>query len=375
MAKLRTVLPGAIVSAMPAFDGRWLAFRQELAWSENKPGRIVGTAMGTLYRSDDYGATWEAGMKHLAGTSIERIAFDPEDAKAAYCSDSRHVWRTADRGATWTAMPIHEWWFVRQITFSPDGTYVFVVSDGIWRGERNGTDWVHVWQPPNYEKHPLGVFFHDNAVGEDESVPTATLVGVGFVLESTDGGETWVEADKNDLEMYTTQYVKRFRQQRIAGQDVWFAQDSLDPILSSTDHGRTWQRHEVTKHYGAQAWSLPDDGAAWLVDWWKLRFIQPPDERPREDHVWEDARYTAVVCERADARVAYIGREDGRVLRTTDRGETFELLEGGPSGVEIKQLVLSPHDGALWAATSGDGVWILDNPKAHPGVPPGKTEE
>jgi photosystem II stability/assembly factor-like uncharacterized protein len=369
MAKLRRVLPGAIVSPMPLFDARWFPSCQELAWSEDEPGRVVGTAMGTLYRSDDYGATWAPGMTHLAGTSIERIALDPEEAKAAYCSDMRHVWRTADRGATWTAMPVNQWWFVRQIAFSPDGKYVFVVSDGIWRAKRDGTDWQHVWQPPDYEKQPLGVFFYDNPVSEDESVPTAALVGVGFVLESTDDGATWKGAAKNNLDMHPTQYVKRFRQQKVSGQDVWFAQDQMDPLMSSTDHGRTWQRYEQTTHYGAQSWSLASDGSAWLVDWWKLRFIQPPDERPRKDRTWEDAKYTAVVCEPGDARVAYVGRQDGRVLRTTDRGETFELLEGGPSGVEIVQLAVSPHDGALWVATTGNGVWILDNPKAHPAEP------
>lgn len=371
-AKLRAVLPSAIVSAMPPFDGRWIPFRPELAWSENEPGRVVGTAMGTLYRSDDYGATWAPGMTRLAGTSIERIVFDPKDAKAAYCSDARHVWRTADRGATWTLMPLRDWWFVRHLTYSPDGQYVFVVSDGIWRGKRDGTDWEQVWQMPSGQKLPFGIFFYDAAVGEDEPVPTATLVGAGFVLESTDGGATWEEVDENNFEMHPTQYIKRFQQRQLGGRDVWLAHDTHEALRVSTDHGRTWQIDEATNRFRAQSWSLADDGAAWLVDWWKLRFIPPPDERPHKSRMWEDAKYTAVVCEPGDARVAYVARQDGRVLRTTDRGGTFDLLEGGPSGVEIVQLALSPHDGALWVATTGNGVWILDNPKTQPAVT--KTE-
>jgi hypothetical protein len=37
-------------------------------------------------------------------------------------------------------------------------------------------------------------------------------------------------------------------------------------------------------------------------------------------------------------------------------GETFEPFDGGPSGVEIVQFALSPHDGALWVAMTGNGV-------------------
>ena len=364
--KVNEVFPGMRASPAPAWGGMML-FRSELSCSENEPGRLVGVLIGRVFRSDDYGKNWEPATTGLVATAIERIVFDPEDVNVAYCSDMRHVWRTADRGKTWEAVPIEEYWFVRQITFSPDAKHVFVVSNGIWRGTRDGKDWQHVWPTPDYKAPPMAVFFHTRKRDDGETEQVAVHVGSGYLLESTDGGTEWRQAGENNLEISPTQYIKRARHRREGERDVWLIHDAHGPFMMSTDHGRTWAKFEQAKHYPDDEWSLADDGSLWMAGRAKLSFAASPQERPPRSRTWNFARFTAVVCEPADARVAYAAREGGRILRTTDGGETFEALEGGPSGVDVIHLALSPHDGALWVATAGNGVWILDNPKAQPG--------
>jgi len=344
-----------------------MLFRTELSCSENEPGRVLGALVGRMFRSDDYGKNWEPATTGLVATAIERIVFDPQDANAAYCSDTRHVWRTADRGKTWERMPLEEYWFVRQITFSPDGKHVFVVFNGVWRGTRDGKEWQHVWRPTDQSAQPMGVFFCGKAGTNGEAQHVMVLVGNGFVLESTDNGTTWDDGGESTLEFHPTQYVKRFSQRAVGDREIWFAHDLHGAVLSSTDHGRTWERYGQTRHYRVSASSFADDGSMWIVSRDKLHYLPPVEQRPPQFRSWRLAEFTAVVCDPADARLAYVARQDGTILRTVDGGETFEALDGGPTGIEVMHLALSPHDGSLWVATTGNGVWILDNPKTHPG--------
>jgi photosystem II stability/assembly factor-like uncharacterized protein len=260
-------------------------------------------------------------------------------------------------------MPLDEYWFVRQIVFSPDGEYVFVVSNGIWRASSDGRNWEHVWDTRDIHNPPLAVFFLTREGADGETEEAAVHVGSGYLLESADGGATWRPAGENNLDVSPTQYVKRARQCRDGERDVWLIHDAHGPFMTSTDHGRTWESFERARYLDPDEWCLADDGSLWMAGWGKLAYATPPQERPPRSRTWDFARFTAVVCEPADARVAYAACAGGGILRTTDGGETFEALDGGPRGVDVMHLALSPHDGSLWVATTGNGVWILDNPK------------
>ncbi|MBN1918853.1 MAG: hypothetical protein JW889_13185 [Verrucomicrobia bacterium] len=367
-AKLRRVLPETLAFPMPiGSDGGFQLARHQLAWSEDEPGRQVGVADGIVCRSDDYGKTWEPAMAGLAAAAIEGIVLDPRDSKSAFCADSTRLWHTADGGATWRAMP-RQIRHVTHVVFSPSGEHVYAACwQTLWRGTRNGTDWEQVWETSDDMDLTAGVFFFETAHGEErESV--AVLVTRESLFESRDDGRTWRSAGANAFAESGFPSALRPTQGRVAGQDTWIvvlnSGTGKEYRLASTDHGRTWARDTL----GMGPWSVAADGSTWVVG---ETLVHAPasgtgDTTRRE---WRLAKPTALVCDPKNADVLYVGCEDGRILRTTDGGNTFSRLEGGPPAIPIAQLVVSPRDGALWVATSGNGVWILDKPKEHPGRP------
>jgi photosystem II stability/assembly factor-like uncharacterized protein len=366
--KIQRVFPDMIPSPLPVWGG-WPLSRRELTWSEDKPGRVVAVFAGELFRSDDYGRNWEPAMGGLVASSVERIMLDPQDAQAAYCADSRNLWRTADRGKTWTRINAIEQSLIEGLMFSPDGEHVLVLSYGLWRGTRDGQQWEKVWEPDRYENRPVALFSFDAAGEAGAAEHVCVAVGNGFCLESKDDGKTWSRAGDNDLDLRRAQWSKNFAQRRVRDLDVWYLQDLYNPLLVSTDHGRAWTPHKIEGATHYPAWAVSRDGSAWIAADGRLRILPPLTEPPAPAPGEGLAGVAAIACDPADDKTAYVACRDGRILRTTDSAVSFIVLEGGPSGVPIASLAVSPHDGALWVGTSGNGVWILDNPKSAEAKP------
>ena len=367
--KLRQLFPDTIV-ARPPMRNRIVLLPDEVACSEDKPGRVVAACFGRVFRSDDFGATWELAMTGLVATSVWRIVFDPADPKAAYCADARKVWRTGDRGTTWDSAAVIEYSIVQQIRFAPDGKHVLVVSHGIWRGTSDGKTWEHVWATSG-RRSALALFFHEAERQDGETEPVGVLVGNYLRVESKDGGATWPEAGKTKFSMGTARFDRHVVQTVCDGEDTWLMCRSRDDALwSSTDRGRTWQPHEPTKEHKVRAWSIAGDGTIWLVDdeggLWTFSPVGEARKAPRALGVLD---LSAIACDPADPKVVYLGTRDGKLARTTDGGESYEVIEGGPERYRICSLAVSPHDGSLWVGASANGVWILDSAKAHPGKP------
>jgi len=365
--KLRRVFPDVIPTPVPVWGGTPLN-RQELAWSEDTPGRVVAAFDGWVFRSDDFGESWEPSMEGLVATSIQRFALDPRDAAAAYCADDNHLWHTADRGKTWTRMPPGDNYGIVGITFSPDAKHVFVLSGGIWRATSERRDWEQVWEAGDYRSRPFALFFAEEGEAGDAGHVCVAL-GNGFRLESRDDGKTWTNAGENDLDLGAPWSPRGFAQRRLGETDVWYMSDTDHALLVSTDHGRIWTPRTVegTSYY--PAWSVAADGTAWIAADGGLSILAPLAEPPPPGTGKGLPGLAAIASDPSDGEIAYMARSDDRILRTTDGGKTFEVLDGGPVGCRIDELAVSPRDGALWVAAAGNGVSILDKPKAQPGKP------
>jgi len=363
--KLEHTFPDMLGSPLP---GPWheTAAHERSTWSEDAPGRLlVWSWQGTLYGSDDFGATWKPAFGRLVMTEVGRILFDPKEPKTVYCWGERGAWRTTDGGATWQDLPVGQYWFQRQVAFAPDGETVFIVADAVYRNKRGDEKWEPVWRPQDYNKAPITVFFTKAEAAEAKPGFVAVLVGSGIRVESKDGGTTWGDVGKSDLDLGP--WPKRFVELTVDGETKWLAHELNRRMLASADQGRTWKPFGPDGGFEADSWSLAADGAFWTVRAGKARIGRPLDEKSEGAADLEIAHPRLVTCDPADARVAYFADGNNRILRTTDGGKTFELLDGGPTEFQINELAISPHDGALWVATSGNGVWILDKPKAQPG--------
>ncbi len=370
-AKLKTVFPDVQRSPFPEWPDYFAP--SEAAFSEDGSGLFIGIWSGRVYRSEDFGKTWEISMDGLVGTEIRRVVPDPKDPDAAYCADLRYVWRTADHGKTWEKiMPLNDYWFVRTIRFSPEGQNVFVTAGSIWKGTADGKDWERKWKTENLDEIPEGIFFTVAQRDDKEALKGITVVAGEFLVESTDGGDSWEEGNNHNLDLECRSWPPTFYQVGHGENQVWYAQNETNHIMKSTDRGGTWEKVKVGGEGGIAAYAIGADDVLWAVDRNSLHILGKELETVDLDKFKSDLGIihpASIACTPDNPNTAFIGFRNGQVLRTVDRGKTFEMLEGGPRSVRISCLAVSQADGALWVGTEGNGVWILGNPKTHPGAP------
>jgi photosystem II stability/assembly factor-like uncharacterized protein len=285
------------------------------------------------------------------------------------------VWRTTDRGTTWTPVPVEGHWGVHDIVFSPDGEVALVSLFGIWRRTRDEGKWEHVWEPSRRwePESVLGFFFYERPGSEDGERVIAAL-GEGFLLESADDGATWQQVAEPDVFANIRYRPTQVFQGAVGGRELWLAKAGGRAIMASADHGRSWEPLELPFDNSPELWDVDAGGSLCAVAQ-DLRggelFTSTQDPRRATSVVAQrqEPRIAAIVCDPHDAKTIYLARSDGSVLRSIDHGTTFHVIDGGPRGIDINGLAISLHDGALWVATAGNGVWILDKPKEQPAVP------
>ncbi len=149
-----------------------------------------------IFRSQDGGRTWEEsheGYDIGVTTSIHDIAYDPVDPSVVYLATTEQesiqgngVWRSDDRGRSWTRLD--EWEgsaaSVNEVVPHPtDGrSVVAATGGGLYVSSDRGTTWVrtheaYAWDAAADPAHP-GVIYAGTVDG---------------LLVSTDFGQTWLD--------------------------------------------------------------------------------------------------------------------------------------------------------------------------------------
>jgi photosystem II stability/assembly factor-like uncharacterized protein len=158
------------------------------------PGVLYAATSGGLYRSPDGGDTWF--LVGFEGTLVLAVAADPRDASTLYAATPREtggavlVWKSSDRGATWTAAPPLEFFsFPGTPNFrfdpaQPDTAYLFFSvypsqPAPLYRTTDGGASWAPLPAAPG--------------VRDVAATPQGLLFAAGDagIARSSDRGETW----------------------------------------------------------------------------------------------------------------------------------------------------------------------------------------
>ena len=224
---------------------------------------------------------------------------------------SQRVWRSNDRGDTWT--PISG-----DLTRNQDRMQLPIM----------GRQWS--WDA-GWDLYAMSVYNTISALAESPVDENVIYAGTddGLIQITTDGGETWTETEAGDIRgVPDMAFVNDFEPSRFEAGTVYMALDNhkygdfAPYLVRSDDYGRSWEL--ITD-------GLPEDQQIW-------RIVQ--------DHENPD--------------LLFVGAEFG-VYFTIDGGETWTQLSAGIPPIPARDLLIHEREDDLVVGTFGRSIYILDD--------------
>ncbi len=209
----------------------------------------AGTTQG-IFKSESDGDNWSEWLDESTGltnTTIHDIAINTQDPEILFAATEGGIFKSDDAGESWE--PVYENKPVLQIEFSqvnPEIIYA-VTKENMIRSINGGQDWEKVWQ--DVVTHPISILALKT---EPEFLYASTEEGL---LKSFNGGRNWVSDDTFSSLPVTASYAypnnishllfasgEKISQTKNGG-DTW---TSFPPILIEFKEG-TSATHKITQ--------------------------------------------------------------------------------------------------------------------------------
>ncbi len=371
----RILLAGVLGSGLLRSDNAGGTWRQvkdlpatrvlALAADPGLPGTLwLGSEDRGVFRSRSSGRRWSPSREGLAATHLYAAAFDPFQERTLYASArTLGVHRSTDAGNTWdrinAGLEVPHGLAVNALVLAPHparpGTLFAGTGNGIYRTQDRGAHWSFQRTPT-----PGGV----RTFAFQPLNPDALFAAGSYIFRSRTGGRTWRE-----LPFPETSYESTVRELVIAPlrpQTLFlldYTQRHGDPrgLFRSTDGGATWHLvfdrgpaalapHPtlpgvlyVATQLSNEIWKSEDDGVTWNL--------------VTEIIAGNPVQLTALLVDRLDPSILYLGTFDDGVLRSTDGGATWAPLGAGMIAEQITCLEADPRNPRhLVACTWGGGL-------------------
>ncbi len=291
---------------------------------------------GGVFRSADKGATWTAASQGLTTQYVRSLA--PSADGTLYAGTyGGGVFRSTDKGATWMAtnqgLTTQN---VKALAPSANGTlYAGTYSGGVFRSTDKGATWTAASQGLTI----LGTT--SLALGTEDTLYAGTDDGV---FRSTDKGANWTAASQG----LTNQNVHSLA----LGADGTLFAGTNDRVFRSADKGATWTAAgQGIENPATQSLVLGADGTLYAgtlggvfrstdkgANW------TAASQGLTNKEVW-------TLALGADGTV-YAGTWGGGVFRSADKSATWTAASQGLTNQDVRSLALGA-DGTLYAGTSG----------------------
>ncbi len=331
---------------------------------------------GMVWASGDGGRSWTRSTRGVGASWATAVAVDPLEPGAVWAATDRGLYRFSPASGRWSATGLDEpLTTVAVAANDPEVLYAGGVGVGIVRSRDGGSSWETAAPLPGgdgVEPVALAVDSRDPRVVWAVYRPIA---GDGGLALSRDEGATWQVA--------------------VPGADRFVSLDPFDSghlfaggaqLWESDDTGETWR--ELLRpasdeadgvafdpsgfdHYyvvgggrllrttnGGRTWSVADRGLG-------LGCVpQPPPAQPPE--VCGPPVSGLLVDSLASSRLL-LGFADDGVWSTVNRGRSWYRAAPGLLNRKVSGLAFDPATRAVYAATRGGGVWVME---LEPLLPP-----
>jgi len=325
----------------------------------------IGQVNGGVWKSDDYGRTWNPIFDSEPTQSIGAIAVAPSDPNIVYVASGEGlhrpdlsigdgIYRSTDAGKTWTHLGLRDGRQIPALVVDPRDPNHLVAAvlghpygpsaeRGIYSSKDGGATWKQVLgkdentggsdveiDPSNPDILYAGLWEAREGPWEDNNIYNGTG---GGLFKSTDGGETWHPLTKGLPSNLTQINVA------IAPSDP----KRLYATLATTDRG------EFGSGAGLGVYRSDDGGESWYHVTMDARAgmrIGGGDlPIPKVDPKNEDIVYTTSIV----------------TMRSTDGGKTWVSVRGAPGGDDYQNIWINPHDPDTILLVSDQGAIVTVN--------------
>jgi photosystem II stability/assembly factor-like uncharacterized protein len=318
----------------------------------------VGQVNGGVWKSDDYGRTWNPIFDHESSQSIGAIAVATSDPNIVYVASGEGLHR-------------------------PD----LSVGDGIYKSTDAGKTWTHLGLRDGFQIPALAVD------PRDPNKVLAAVLGHPYgpseergIYRSTDGGQSWTKVitkDENtggsDVEIDPSNPDVVYASMWEAREGPWEDGNEFNGtgggLFKSTDGGSTWHQlsnglpKDLSQIYAAIApsdsrrlyatvgaasgklgvWRSDDAGASWT---------QSTDD-PRASGRIGGGDLPIPRVDPKNPDVVYVASTV--TMKSTDGGKTWSGFRGAPGGDDYQNLWINPNNGNNILLVSDQGAIITVN--------------
>ena len=318
----------------------------------------IGVNNGGVWKTDDFGRTWDPIFDHQPTGSIGAVAVAPSDANVVYAGSGEGLHRpdlsvgdgmyqSTDAGKTWRQIGLRDAQQIPAIIVDPrDANRVFVAALGHpygpnpERGVFRTTDGGGTWKRVLYKDEHTGAidlaFDPHNpqivyaALWQSREAPweNGELSGPATGLfKSTDGGDTWT---------------------RLAGGLPAFAQ-GLGRIgigVAPSDSNRVYLAVQANQASGG-IYRTDDAGATWR----RVNHENRVSGRGND--------FSGIRVDPKNHDVVYVANTS--TYRSTDAGQTFTAIKGAPGGDDYHSIWINPSNPNIILLASDQGATISVN--------------
>jgi photosystem II stability/assembly factor-like uncharacterized protein len=326
-----------------------------------------------VYRSADRGASWTNSSAGLSSTWVRALAVDPSHPSTIYAGVEGRVYdlgpvgpglfRSTDGGDSWNSVSVAgQPGYVFSLGIDPSNSQnLFTAS--VSRADRSadgGASWTEMTFFQSSD------FIHALAV--DPSSSSKVWAATNHLEASTDGGETWSRALPDQV--FSILFDTRHPGTIYAGeywQDAgfYYPYGSGFAVQTSRDGGATWKR--VGNASGAAVVSFAadpfSDGVVYACTY-SGSILRSPDSGAtwaqwNTDDPASGGPIWALVADPARNGALYLGTWLG-AYQSVDGGKTWALFSDGLGSHGVLGLAVSPDGRFLYAGTTGGGVFRRD---------------
>ncbi len=318
----------------------------------------VGAVNGGVWKSDDYGRTWNPIFDHESTQSIGAIAVAPSDANIVYVASGEGlhrpdlsvgngIYKSTDAGKTWGHLGLRDGEQIPALAVDPRNSNVVFAAvlghpygpsneRGIYRSRDGGENWEKVLgkdentggsdveiDPSNPDVVYACMWEVREGPWEDRNEFNGTN---GGLFKSTDGGKTWNQL-KNELPQDLSQ---------------------INVAVAASDPHRLYATLGMAD--GKLAFYRSDNGGE---NWSKITDDPRPSGRigggdlaiPRVDPKNPDVVYSTSTV----------------TMRSTDGGKTWSGFRGAPGGDDYQNMWINPENPKIILLVSDQGALVTVN--------------